>query len=91
LSIGFTTYYETQLMSPLLHQFMAEHPEIDITISQDNFRDNNQALLSQTVDILFSRNYGLNSIRDFEQIETTTSPTMPSPTAMSSSYHPTLA
>ncbi|MBC6499718.1 LysR family transcriptional regulator [Weissella confusa] len=43
LSIGFTTYYETQLMSPLLHQFMAEHPEIDITISQDNFRDNNQA------------------------------------------------
>lgn len=72
LSIGFTTYYETQLMSPLLHQFMAEHPEIDITISQDNFRDNNQALLSQTIDILFSRNYALNSISDFEQIETTT-------------------
>lgn len=71
LSIGFTTYYETQLMSPLLHEFMAQHPEIDITLLQDNFRDNNQALLSQTVDILFSRDYALSAIRDFAQIETT--------------------
>ncbi|MGL5748852.1 MAG: LysR family transcriptional regulator [Weissella cibaria] len=71
LTIGFTTYYETQLMSPMLHDFMALHPEIDITISQDNFRDNNQALLSQTIDILFSRNYGLDSLADYAQIQTT--------------------
>ena len=68
LNIGFTRGHNPHIVYSLTKKFINQYPDIDITIIDDNMGNLYEQLKNKTLDLIFSVDFNLNDIKEFESL-----------------------